>query len=164
MPKPPTDQNHEQVNKDLKGSGGISDLLNTSGSLEQFLIAGPIVAKLIQDFECPFFKWEDFDTMHHHSEFISLQKRFSDDCKKPTETLLKIGNPFTEPNNITSLVSKKVSSCSQNIVEIEKLSKEQFETYLQSVFVEKTASIVDTITKTKSISSKQYHKKTTQQS
>ena len=65
--------------------------------------------------------------------------------KKLTDTLLKIGNPFTEHNNITSLVSKNFSSCSQRIVEIEKLDKEQFETYLQSAFVEKTASIFDTI-------------------
>ena len=36
----PTDQNHEQVNKDLKGSGGFSDLLNTTGSLERFLVSG----------------------------------------------------------------------------------------------------------------------------
>ena len=38
----PTDKNHEQVNKDLKGSGGISDLLNTIGSLERFLVSGLI--------------------------------------------------------------------------------------------------------------------------
>ena len=37
-----TYQNHEQVNKDLKGSGGISDLLNTTGSLERFLVSGPL--------------------------------------------------------------------------------------------------------------------------
>ena len=35
----PTDHNHEQVNKDLKGSGGFSDLLNTTGSLERFLVS-----------------------------------------------------------------------------------------------------------------------------
>ena len=47
----PTDQNHELVNKNLKGSGGISDLLNTTGSLERFLVSGPIVSQLIKDFE-----------------------------------------------------------------------------------------------------------------
>ena len=47
----PTDQNHEQVNKDPKGSGGISVLLNTTGSLERFLVSGRIVSQLINDFE-----------------------------------------------------------------------------------------------------------------
>ena len=47
----PTDQNHELVNKDLKGSRGISDLFNTTGSLERFLVSGPIVSQLIKDFE-----------------------------------------------------------------------------------------------------------------
>ena len=46
-----TDQNHELVNKDLKGSGGISDLFNTTGSLERFLVSGPNVSQLIKDFE-----------------------------------------------------------------------------------------------------------------
>ena len=47
----PTDQNHEQVNKDLKGSGGISDLLNTTGSLERFLVSGPIFSHLMKNFK-----------------------------------------------------------------------------------------------------------------
>ena len=46
-----TDQNHEQVNKDLKGSGSISDLLNATGSLEKCLASGHIVFQLINDFE-----------------------------------------------------------------------------------------------------------------
>ena len=54
----PTDQNHEQQNKDLKGSGGISNLLNTS---ERFLVSGPIVAQLIQDFEGSADSVIDFD-------------------------------------------------------------------------------------------------------
>ena len=47
----PIDQNHELVNKNLKVSGGISDLLNTTGSLKRFLVSGPIVSQLIKDFE-----------------------------------------------------------------------------------------------------------------
>ena len=73
----PTDQNHEQVNKDLMGSGGISDLLNTTGSLERFLLSGPIVSQLINEFEGSD-KVIDM-TLNHNSECKALQKRFSED-------------------------------------------------------------------------------------
>ena len=89
----PTDQNHEQVNKDLKGSGGISDLLNTTGSLERFLMSGPIVSQLINNF-----KGSDkviaMDTLNHHSESNALQKRFSEDWDKLIVEFVQTVNPF----------------------------------------------------------------------
>ena len=88
-----TYQNHEQVNKDLKGSGGISDLLNTTGSLERFLVSGPIVSQLINDFEGSD-KVIDMDTLNHHSESKALQKRFSEDRDKLIEEFVQTGNPF----------------------------------------------------------------------
>ena len=77
----PTDQNHDKVTKDLKGSGGISDLLNTTGSLERFLMSGSIVSQLINDFEGSD-KVIDMDTLNHHSESKALQKQFSEDRDK----------------------------------------------------------------------------------
>ena len=109
-----TYQNHEQVNKDLKGSGGISDLLNTTGSLERFLVSGPIVSQLINDFEGSD-KVIDMDTLNHHSESKALQKRFSEDRDKLIEEFFQTGNPFIGYKDITSLKSKIVSPCSSDI-------------------------------------------------
>ena len=89
----PTDQNHEQINKDLKGSGGIIDLLNTTGSLERFLVSGPIVSQLINDFEgCD--KVINMDKLNYHRESKALQKRFSEDRDKRIELYVQTGNPL----------------------------------------------------------------------
>ena len=99
----PTDQNHEQVNKDLKGSGRISDLLNTTGSLERFLVSGPIVSQLINDFEGSD-KVIDM-TLNHHSVSKALQKRFSEDKDKLIKEFVQTGNPFIGYKDIISLES-----------------------------------------------------------
>ena len=83
----PTDQNHEQVNKDLMGSGGISDLLNTTGSL-------------INEFEGSN-KVIDM-TLNHNSECKALQKRFSEDKDKLIKEFVQTGNPFVGYKDIKS--------------------------------------------------------------
>ena len=99
----PTDQNHEQVNKDLMGSGGISDLLNTTGSLERFLLSGPIVSQLINEFEGSD-KVIDM-TLNHNSECKALQKRFSEDKDKLIKEFVRTGNPFVGYKDIICLKS-----------------------------------------------------------
>ena len=113
----PTDQNHEQVNKDLKGSGGISDLLNTTGSLERIFVFGPIVSQLINDFE-GFVKVIDMDTLNHHRESKALKKRFSEDRDKPIEEFVQTGNPFVDYKKITSLLKSKIGPpCRSDILQ-----------------------------------------------
>ena len=129
------DQNHEQVNKELKSGGGISGLLNTTGSLERFLISA-------LEFQSNF---KDFDTLNHHSESKALQKRFIEDCEAVTKKILEFGNPFSEHTEITSLYSKRVSGCSEKIDEIEELGESQFKNYVQTVFLYKTKSICDPV-------------------
>ena len=99
----PTDQNHEQVNQDLMGSGGISDLLNTTGSLERFLLSGPIVSQLINEFEGSD-KVIDM-TLNHNSECKALKKRFSEDKDKLIKEFVQTVNPFVSYKDIISLKS-----------------------------------------------------------
>ncbi|MCP4458671.1 MAG: hypothetical protein GY816_11700 [Cytophagales bacterium] len=142
----PTDQNHEQENKELKGSGGISDLLNTSGSLERFLVSGPIITQLIHNFETSFGETIiDFDTLNHHSESKPLQKRFSEERDNLLEEMKLAGNPFSDYVQITSLVSKVVSKCSQQIYEIEQLGIQLLQILLKTFFIDKTSPIHDPI-------------------
>ena len=139
-----TYQNHEQVNKNLKGSGGISDLLNTTGSLERFLVAGPIVSQLINDFEGSD-KVIDMDTLNHHSESKALQKRFSEDRDKLIEEFVQTGNPFVGYKDITSLKSKIVSPCSSDIYTIEELGNASLKNFVNEVFIDNKRSVFDPI-------------------
>lgn len=125
----PTDQNYEQVNKDLKSSGGISGLLNTTVSLERFLVSAPIISQMIQEFEkhTGYYTIEDFDSLNPHSESKALQKRFLGDCEKVVKAMQINGNPFIEYNDITSLVTKQVSECSEKIKELEEMGENQFQ-------------------------------------
>ena len=140
----PTDQNHEQVNKDLKGSGGISDLLNTTGSLERFLVSGPIISQHINDFEGSD-KVIDMDTLNHHSESKVHQKRFSEDRDKLIEEYVQTGNPFVGYKDITSLNSKIVSPYSPDIYKIKELGNASLKNFVKEVFIDNRRSVFDPI-------------------
>ena len=126
----PTDQNHEQVNKDLKGSGGISHLLNTTGSLEKFLLSGPIVSQLNKDFEGSDKVIDMDNTLNHHSESKALRKRFSEDRDKLIEEFFQTGNPFDGYKDITSLKSKIVFTCSSDIHKVEELANASLKNFV----------------------------------
>ena len=138
------DQNHEQVNKDLKGSGGISDLLNTTGSLERFLGSGPIVSQLNKYFEGSD-KVIDMDTLNHNSEFKALQKRFSEDRDELIEEFVRTGNPFVGYKDITSLKSKIVFPCSSDIYKVGELGNASLKNFVKGVFIDNKRSVFDPI-------------------
>ena len=72
---------------------------------------------------------------------LVVQKRFSEDRDKLTKELVKAGNPFIGYVEVTSLVSKIVSTCSQDVYKLEALGKEQVQEFVKAVFIDKTRSI-----------------------
>ena len=49
--KIPTDQTHEQNNASVKGEGGAVGLTENETALRRWIVGGPEVARLVQEFE-----------------------------------------------------------------------------------------------------------------
>ena len=132
------------ITQTINGSGGISHLLNTTGSLERFLVSGPITSQLNNDFEGSD-KVIDMDTLNHHSESKALQKQFSEDRDKLLKEFFQTGNPFDGFKDITSLKSKIVFPCSSDIYKVEELDNFSLKNFVKEVFVDNKRSEFDPI-------------------
>ena len=68
------DQNHEQLNKAIKGDGGVKGLFNNSDALAKWMIAGPELSRIVQQFESSMWGSEDFEL--HHGTFQKIENPF----------------------------------------------------------------------------------------
>ena len=59
------DHNHEQENAKIKGEGGAVDLTEDPASLRRWLIAGPEIARVVNEFETTFLSHKADDVCHH---------------------------------------------------------------------------------------------------
>ncbi|KAL8597465.1 hypothetical protein ACOMHN_047692 [Nucella lapillus] len=89
------DQAHEQCNTLVKGEGGAVGLTNNINALKRWMIAGPEICRIVQDFE------EQMTTttilsLNHHDQLPSVQTTFLKEVRALTETFVELGNPFAE--------------------------------------------------------------------
>ena len=87
------DQNHEQENATIKGVGGAVGLTEDESRLQQWLVCGPEIARLIEEFEGDDNTDSDFIDKHHDSS-ASTQLQFYKDVKTFLLALETSGNPF----------------------------------------------------------------------
>ena len=59
------DHNHEQENAKIKGEGGAVGLTEDPAALRQWLIAGPEIARVVNEFEITFLSHKADDVRHH---------------------------------------------------------------------------------------------------
>ena len=59
------DHAHEQVNASVKGDGGAVGLTENPGALRRWMVAGPEIARMIDEFES-FFPSTDSEAKTHH--------------------------------------------------------------------------------------------------
>ena len=59
------DHAHVQLNADVKGDGGAVGLTESDSALRHWVIAGPEVARVINEFKSSLPSMQTFDTHHH---------------------------------------------------------------------------------------------------
>ena len=59
------DHNVEQENAKIKGEGGAVGLTEDPAALRQWLIAGPEIARVVNEFEITFLSHKADDVRHH---------------------------------------------------------------------------------------------------
>ena len=102
------DQAHEQVNALVKGDGGAVGLTENPAALRRWMIAGPGIARLVEEFE-EGYDDDSSDSGGHHEQTKGVQDKFVKDVRSLVITIEEMGNPFMEESgDLLNLNSKVV--------------------------------------------------------
>ncbi|VDI48086.1 Hypothetical predicted protein [Mytilus galloprovincialis] len=124
------DQAHEQNNACVKADGGAVGLTENPGALRRWMVAGPEMARLVNEFEnvTECFVNTNASNKLHHEQTLSFQESFRNDIVSLYDVIDDLGNPFLETKS---------------------LGQEQFEKYTKERLVDRTTSVFDTIKRNK---------------
>ena len=75
------DHNHEQMNAEIKGAGGAIGMTENDAALQRWLVSGPEVARMINEFERIFDNYHDPQILEHHDSSLSNLLKFKQDVK-----------------------------------------------------------------------------------
>ena len=145
------DQAHNENNKHVKGQGGIIGLTAIESTLNRWIVSGPEIAEMIQQFkESSKPTSEDgANEMKHHEEGEAFQEQFKLDVERLLVTMREYGNPFSEDSTDTLVVlhngNLKTGKSVENLSKIEEVGEKTYEAFVKERFVERTASISKTI-------------------
>lgn len=89
------DQAHEQNNALIKGNGGAVGLLQDSAMLRRWMLSGPQLVSILDEFESTR-KIESADMAVHHEQYAAYQNKFQDQKAHLKRSFLEFGNPFEE--------------------------------------------------------------------
>ena len=139
---------HEHNNKGAREDGGIIGMTGDHELLQKWLVSGPELSRLINQFEETFLPEDPEEEGFHHSEAKSYQIQFQTKVKMVVETINKFGNPFMD--TFHELVTLDSRNCLDSLVvekirNLKDIGKKQYSNYCKAVLEEKTASIHDPI-------------------
>lgn len=144
------DQNHEQMNEVIKGDGGAVGLTENEAALKRWMVSGPEIARIVNEFEdcCS----RDTTTSHvHHDQKPSVQKLFVQDVKSLISVIDDLGNPFCEKSSdLLVLDTKEMMSevVIKSVTRAKEIGQSKYETYVKERLENRTIPISDTIERT----------------
>ena len=108
-----TDHAHEQNNAKVKGCGGAIGLTENPGALRRWMVAGPEVARIVEEFEASCTKEKSVRNQkpRHHEQVLFAQKEFKADVDALVEVMENFGNLFKEESaDLLLLDTKEIAS------------------------------------------------------
>ncbi len=141
------DQVHEQNNAHVKGAGGAIGLTENAAALRRWMVSGPEMARVIEEFEGSIKKMQDIDC-HHHEQKQHKQTAFAQEVKALTSVIEEMGNPFCETSNdLLVLDSRNIvdSAVADTVFRMEKFDLDKYEMYVNERLVNQTVSVFDPI-------------------
>ena len=143
------DQAHEQNNASVKDDGGAVGLTENPAALRRWMVSGPEMARVIEEFEASTEKRKCLD-FRHHEEAKHVQKKFTQNVEDLAKAIEEMGNPFTEnSNDLLVLDSRDLADPAiiDSVRKIEKLGQEQYDIYVGERLVNQTESVWEPIKK-----------------
>ena len=91
------DQSHEQNNAKIKGDRGAVGLTENAQALRRWMVAGPEVSRMIDEFEVSMdFLGSTDNNYEHHEESPAKQQKFKEDVASLKQVFEEHINPFSE--------------------------------------------------------------------
>ena len=107
----PIDQAHEQNNACIKGDGGVVGLTDNPSALRRWMVAGPEVARVIEEFHEEHHRCGIKVDTRHHDQTPSVQTSFAEDVRSLVNAFEELGNPFEEESmDLLVLDTKEIAN------------------------------------------------------
>ena len=148
----PIDQAHEQNNSFIKGDGGAVGLTDNPSALLRWMIAGPEVARAIEEFRDGHQHWGRPEDTRHRDQTPSVQTSFTKDVRALVSVIEELGNPFEEESmDLIVLDTMEIAGPAsvETVRNVKKIGQEQFQDFTRECLVERTKSINDAIRRNK---------------
>ncbi len=143
------DHAHEQNNACVKGDGGAVGLTTQNvTALQRWMVAGPEMARLINEFQESMKKNERVSDFRHHEQCHSMQLTFFDQVKALTNVIEEMGNPFFEESDeLLVLDTRDIADplVVKAMYVLKKTGQVQYNTFITERLVQQTNHINDPI-------------------
>ena len=148
------DQRHEQLNKDIKGDGGMVGLTEDEEKFRHWTICSPEIARAVAEFEeGTVLQQKQHGSFHHHEDSNSFQIRFAKHVNDLLTEFEQLGNPFMsdESNELIQLGTKDVmgDDVIKTVKTIEEAGKSQRKEFRERRLMKREISLDDPIKKNK---------------
>ena len=138
------------MNAKFKGVGGAIGLTENEVALQRWLICGPEISRLLDEFEQ--IDKDDIKILDHHDSSVSAQSNFYKDVNNLLLTIDDIGNPFDDnSNDLFDLESRVVvpDNLVSNLYKIETVGTNQFNQFMENKIWKRFSPLSDTISRNK---------------
>ncbi len=147
----PLDQTHEQENAKVKGVGGVIGLTQNTATLNRWMICGPEISTLFDEFEGGFSNEEEQDIQLHHEEGLASQKTFKKQVQDLVDAITEFGNPFLD-DDCPELLILNSRNCADNSVigtvrSIQSIATAKYQQFCQDVIFDRKISIHESLKK-----------------
>ena len=144
------DHAHEQMNARVKGSGGAIGLTENPHALLRWMVAGPEISQLVEDFEVAACTDQSHDESKHHDQTKAKQAAFFREVNSLLTAFEELGNPFMEETvDLFAIDTKNI--CSPEAVSalraVENAGLDQYRTFVEERLVKKSKPLNDPISK-----------------
>ena len=139
------DPAHEQNNAVVKDDGGAVGLTECPTALQRWMVSGPEMASVINEFEISVDCALCTSDMRHHEQRLGVQKISLQDVKSLKATIDEHSNPFLETSgdllvlDTRDIVEKSVID---HLYRIEALGCQQYDNFVSERLVERTIPIM----------------------
>ena len=133
------DHCHERVNAVVKGEGGAVGLTENLAALRRWMVAGPELSKMIQEFEGKNSSTEENVT--HHEQKPAVQNALSKDVLNTVSSFEELGNPFLEEGeNLMAIHTKDIMDAAvvRTVRNARKIGEEQFKLFIKERFIDRS--------------------------
>ena len=144
------DQTQEQNNALVKGDGGAVGLTENANALRRWMLSGPEMARLVNEFEKSVSPETTPEFRHHHENEKGFQNTFHKDIRALVGVIEEFGNPFEEEGKGLSVSDTKVVADEEGVSRmqnIEELGRKQCDAFIAERLIEHKKPLDDPITR-----------------